>query len=74
MWQSLLGPGEIIVIFLEAAALETLSGLCSVQERKKSQHILAAYRIVHVMEDASDWVLNNVYMYEHMYTLSQKNG
>ena len=34
MWQSLLGPEEISVIFLEAAAVETLSGPCSVQERK----------------------------------------
>ena len=41
MWQSLLGPEEISVIFLEATAFETFSGPCSVQERKKSQHTLA---------------------------------
>ena len=70
-WQSLLGPEEIIVIFLGAAAFKTLSGPRSVQERKKSQHTLQP-RIVHVMEDASDWVVNNVYMYEHTHT--QKNG
>ena len=39
MWQ--LGPEEISVIFLEAAAFETFSGPCSVQEREKSQHTLA---------------------------------
>ena len=34
MWQSMLGPEEISVIFIEAAAFETLSGSCSVKERK----------------------------------------
>ena len=63
MWQSLLGPEEITVIFLEVAPFETFSGPCSVQERKKSQHTLATYRIVHVTEDTSEWVLNNVYMH-----------
>ena len=42
MWQSLPGPEEIIVIFLGAAAFKTLSGPRPVQERKKSQHTLAA--------------------------------